>query len=78
METIKEATNDTADQRISVASPFMDKHECAKFFDVTVRCLENWMAGGKIPYSKPSKGIVRFNRDQVIAHFRKMAEGTVR
>lgn len=49
----------------------LDKPATARLLGISVRTLDGLMATRKVPYIKIGRKIVRFNRQDVIAHLRE-------
>ncbi len=48
------------------ALPPMDSHEVCEYLDITPGYLYTLCRKGRIPYSKPSGGRLRFERDEIM------------
>lgn len=45
------------------------KKDAARFFRITTRCLENWMADGRVPFFKIGR-TVRFRLSDILEHIK--------
>ncbi len=54
----------------AMREPLLTKHEAARFFQVSSRCLDDWMARGLVPYLKIGR-TVRFRLADVQSFLEK-------
>jgi len=52
-------------------SELLDKPATARLLGISIRTLDGLMAARKVPYLKIGRKIVRFHRQDVIAHLRE-------